>query len=97
MPSLLAESQALPFEMQVRLHLRRNQELTCNVSASASAKLAHFSSGHRMNLRSHDVAFILVNTGTSISFALRCATALAFVAPRALRRLFNFSGKRVAS
>eukprot|EP00965_Chrysotila_dentata_P059286 1968079-Pleurochrysis_carterae.AAC.1 len=29
--------------------VRRNQEFTC--SGSASAKLAHFSSGHRMNLR----------------------------------------------
>eukprot|EP00965_Chrysotila_dentata_P105968 3499590-Pleurochrysis_carterae.AAC.2 len=30
MPSLLAERQALPFEMQVRLRHRRNQEFTCN-------------------------------------------------------------------
>eukprot|EP00965_Chrysotila_dentata_P022133 732624-Pleurochrysis_carterae.AAC.2 len=35
--------------MQVRLRLRRNQEFTCN-AGSASAKLAHFSSGHRLNL-----------------------------------------------
>eukprot|EP00965_Chrysotila_dentata_P130053 4299005-Pleurochrysis_carterae.AAC.1 len=47
--------------MQVRLHLRRNQEFTCDGSASASAKRAHFSNGHRMNLRPYDVAFITVN------------------------------------
>eukprot|EP00965_Chrysotila_dentata_P058074 1925431-Pleurochrysis_carterae.AAC.1 len=65
--------------------------------ASALAKLAHFSSGHRMNLRPYEVAFIIVNKGTAISFAARCAKALAFVALHAIRRNIIFSGKRVAS
>eukprot|EP00965_Chrysotila_dentata_P262557 6214604-Pleurochrysis_carterae.AAC.1 len=30
LPSLLAEIQVLPSDMQVRLRLRRNQEFTCN-------------------------------------------------------------------
>eukprot|EP00965_Chrysotila_dentata_P073085 2415393-Pleurochrysis_carterae.AAC.1 len=55
--------------------------------ASALAKLAHFSIGHRMNLRPYDVAFIIVNKGTAIPFASWCAKALAFVAPHALQRI----------
>eukprot|EP00965_Chrysotila_dentata_P118606 3921714-Pleurochrysis_carterae.AAC.1 len=31
-----------------------------------------------MNLRPYDVAFIIVDKGTAISFASRCAKALAF-------------------
>eukprot|EP00965_Chrysotila_dentata_P119271 3942658-Pleurochrysis_carterae.AAC.1 len=81
--------------MQVRLRLRRKQEFLCN--GSASAKLGHFSSGHHMNLRPYDVAFIIVNKGSAKSFASRCAKALAFVAPCTFRKIFNFGGKRVAS
>eukprot|EP00965_Chrysotila_dentata_P148094 4888707-Pleurochrysis_carterae.AAC.1 len=50
-----------------------------------------------MNLRPYHVAFIIVNKGTAISFASRCVKALAFVAPRALRRTVYYRGKRVAS
>eukprot|EP00965_Chrysotila_dentata_P184643 6095115-Pleurochrysis_carterae.AAC.3 len=59
------------------------------VTGSASAKLARISSGHRMNLRHCNVAFIIVNEGFSqIPFASRSAEALGFVAPCTFQRSF---------
>eukprot|EP00965_Chrysotila_dentata_P260645 6213985-Pleurochrysis_carterae.AAC.3 len=74
--------------MQVRLRLRRNQEFT---DIGDVAKLAHFSSGHRMNLHTCDVAYIIVNKDLASSFASRCAKALAFVAFCTLRKNLRFS------
>eukprot|EP00965_Chrysotila_dentata_P176620 5832917-Pleurochrysis_carterae.AAC.1 len=42
----------------------------------------------------YDVAFIIFNKGTAIPFASRCAKALAFVAPHALRRVINLAGSK---
>eukprot|EP00965_Chrysotila_dentata_P186128 6144927-Pleurochrysis_carterae.AAC.1 len=81
--------------MQVRLRLRRNREFT-GINGVGQA-CAHFSSGHHMNLRPCDVAFIIVKIGSANPVSSRCTTALAFVAPCTLRKTFRFSRKRFAS
>eukprot|EP00965_Chrysotila_dentata_P115948 3832635-Pleurochrysis_carterae.AAC.1 len=72
--------------MQVRLRLTSSKSGVHVQRGRRRASLRIFSSGHRMNLHSCDVAFIIVNKRFSLPFASRWAKALAFVAPFTLRK-----------